>query len=73
MTPVAGVVLRIVTEKAPEVTLMEHSDPTQELPAAAGDPALRHRICQGLRYVVRFGFMPKKRSVETTFSVKIES
>ena len=47
VAPICAVVLNVLSEKPPQVALVKHDHPIEQLPPAAADPALRHAILPG--------------------------
>ncbi len=53
--------------------LPQDDDVVQHLSAYTADPPLSHRICQGDRYAVGEGVMPKDRITAMTASLNVLS
>ena len=70
MRPVFMVIADILFQKSSQMTLVQHDDMIEQVPAAVANPALCNAILPWLRKLVRFGSRPSVLIVSTTSALK---
>jgi hypothetical protein len=71
--PLGVVVGHVAIEQAPEMRFAEDDHVIEKLAPAGPDPPFGDGFCQGLRYAVRTGSIPKLLIAALTSVEKIES